>query len=94
MLAHHLEPAAYAMVRATYGTPEACTRTAYVQCVGPRGKLPSGAYGTQGADTRPGCGACQHGLEQGLGSDGGQLTVTLHANQQLPTEEEGGGQGG
>eukprot|EP00964_Phaeocystis_antarctica_P103531 scaffold68793_cov52-Phaeocystis_antarctica.AAC.3 len=64
VLAHHLEPAAYAMVRATYGTPEACTRTAYVQCVGPRGKLPSGAYGTQGADTRHGCRACQHGLEQ------------------------------
>ena len=34
-----------------YGTPEAGTRTPYVQCVGPRGQLPcaSGTYSTQEA---------------------------------------------
>ena len=33
----------------TYGTPEAGTRTPYVQCVGARGQLPcaSGTYSTQ-----------------------------------------------
>ena len=43
-----------ATVRGTYGTAEAGTRTAYVQCVGPRGKLPcaSGTYSTQEAATR------------------------------------------
>ena len=30
----------YVRVRNAYGTPEAGTRTAYVQCVGPRSKLP------------------------------------------------------
>ena len=35
-----------ATVHGTYGTPEAATRTPYVQCVAPRGKLPcaSGTY--------------------------------------------------
>ena len=47
-------PAWGATVRGMYGTAEAGTRTAYVQCAGPRGKLPcaSGTYSTQEAGTR------------------------------------------
>ena len=47
-------PVVHHTVRGTYGTPEAGTRTACVQCVGPRGKLPcaSGTYSTQEAGTR------------------------------------------
>ena len=43
-----------ATVRGTYGTPEAGTRTAHVQRVGPGGKLPcaSGTYSPQEAGTR------------------------------------------
>ena len=42
------------MVHGTFGTPEAGTRTPYVQCVTPRGKLPcaSGTYSMQEAGTR------------------------------------------
>ena len=43
-----------AMVRGTYGTPEAGTRTAHVHCVPPRGKLPDafGTHSTQETGTR------------------------------------------
>eukprot|EP00964_Phaeocystis_antarctica_P046526 scaffold26907_cov72-Phaeocystis_antarctica.AAC.1 len=43
-----------ATVHGTFGTPEAGTRTPYVQCVTPRGKLPcaSGTYSMQEAGTR------------------------------------------
>eukprot|EP00964_Phaeocystis_antarctica_P146953 scaffold113397_cov33-Phaeocystis_antarctica.AAC.1 len=48
-----LLPVMHHTVRGTYGTAEAGTRTAHVQCVGPRGKLPcaSGACSTQEAGT-------------------------------------------
>ena len=47
-------PVVHHTVRGTHRTPEAGTRTPYVQCVAPRGKPPcaSGAYGTQEAGAR------------------------------------------